>query len=80
MGLVPEPSSVGARKFSPPQELPQTDQRSAAGNRGQHLTHPVPPHYMGGPLTRGAYRALCEKLAVLHHREFGKFRRLNGRH
>ena len=28
----------------------------------------------------GAYRALCEKLAVLHHREFGKFRRLKGRH
>ena len=24
--------------------------------------------------------ALCEKLAVLHHREFGKFRRLKGRH
>ena len=30
--------------------------------------------------TWGAYRALCEKLAVLHHREFGKFRRLKGRH
>ena len=29
---------------------------------------------------QGAYRALCEKLAVLHHREFGKFRRLKGRH
>ena len=28
----------------------------------------------------GAYRALCEKLAVLHHREFGKFRRLKGCH
>ena len=27
-----------------------------------------------------AVRALCEKLAVLHHREFGKFRRLKGRH
>ena len=27
-----------------------------------------------------AARALCEKLAVLHHREFGKFRRLKGRH
>ena len=26
------------------------------------------------------WRALCEKLAVLHHREFGKFRRLKGRH
>ena len=26
-----------------------------------------------------AVRALCEKLAVLHHREFGKFRRLKGR-
>ena len=25
-----------------------------------------------------AVRALCEKLAVLHHREFGKFRRLKG--
>ena len=25
-------------------------------------------------------RALCEKLAVLHHREFGKFRRLKDRH
>ena len=31
-------------------------------------------------LAQGAYRALCEKLAVLHHREFGKFRRLKGRH
>ena len=27
-----------------------------------------------------AVRALCEKLAVLHHREFGKFRKLKGRH
>ena len=27
-----------------------------------------------------AARALCEELAVLHHREFGKFRRLKGRH
>ena len=27
-----------------------------------------------------AVRALCEKLAVLHHREFGKFRRLKGHH
>ena len=27
-----------------------------------------------------AVHALCEKLAVLHHREFGKFRRLKGRH
>ena len=27
-----------------------------------------------------AVQALCEKLAVLHHREFGKFRRLKGRH
>ena len=27
-----------------------------------------------------AVRALCEKLAVLHHREFGKFRRLKGRY
>ena len=27
-----------------------------------------------------AARALCEKLAVLHHREFGKFRRLKGHH
>ena len=27
-----------------------------------------------------AVRALCEKLAVLHHRDFGKFRRLKGRH
>ena len=27
-----------------------------------------------------AVRALCEKLAVLHHREFGKFRRLKGCH
>ena len=29
---------------------------------------------------KGAYRALCEKLAVLHRRAFGKFRRLKGRH
>ena len=27
-----------------------------------------------------AVRALCEKLAVLHHREFGKFRTLEGCH
>ena len=27
-----------------------------------------------------AVHALCEKLAVLHHWEFGKFRRLKGRH
>ena len=27
-----------------------------------------------------AVHALCEKLAVLHHQEFGKFRRLKGRH
>ena len=27
-----------------------------------------------------AVRVLCEKLAVLHHREFGKFRRLDGCH
>ena len=27
-----------------------------------------------------AVRALCEKLPVLHHREFGEFRRLKGRH
>ena len=27
-----------------------------------------------------AVHALCEKLVVLHHREFGKFRRLKGRH
>ena len=27
-----------------------------------------------------AVHALCEKLAVLHHREFGKFRRLEGCH
>ena len=27
-----------------------------------------------------AVRALCEKLAGLHHREFGKFRSLKGRH
>ena len=33
---------------------------------------------LGGVLC--AVRALCEKLAVLHHREFGKFRRLKGRH
>ena len=37
-----------------------------------------------GPMDYGgvpcAVRALCEKLAVLHHREFGKFRRLKGRH
>ena len=27
-----------------------------------------------------AVHAMCEKLAVLHHRESGKFRRLKGRH
>ena len=42
------------------------------------------PDASGGNLVLGgvpcAVRALCEKLAVLHHREFGKFRRLKGRH
>ena len=44
---------------------------------------------LSAPKIKGAYRALCarcaravralcEKLAVLHHREFGKFRRLEG--
>ena len=37
-----------------------------------------------GEVPRGgvpcAVCALCEKLAVLHHREFGQFRRLKGRH
>ena len=51
--------------------------------RAKHASPKQPPPY--GPLSarkavRGAYRALCEKLAVLHHREFGKFRRLKGRH
>ena len=32
------------------------------------------------PPPLGVYCALCEELAVLHHREFGKFRRLKGRH
>ena len=38
------------------------------------------PEASENSMTKGAYRALCEKLAVLHHREFGKFRRLKGRH
>ena len=33
----------------------------------------------GGSVSKGAYRALCARLAVLHQREFGKFRRLKGR-
>ena len=37
-------------------------------------------HASGRGTAMGAYRALCGKLAVLHHREFGKFRRLKGRH
>ena len=39
-------------------------------------------HAFGGRTVRcaRAVRALCEKLAVLQHREFGKFRRLKGRH
>ena len=41
------------------------------------LVNLVPPLCGGVPC---AVRALCEKLAVLHHREFGKFRRLKGRH
>ena len=47
---------------------------------------PVPNPFVAKPPADGccqawgAYRALCEKLAVLHHREFGKFRRLKGRH
>ena len=50
---------------------------------------PVFPHFCplnqrtSEPFSGGvpcAVRALCEKLAVLHHREFGKFRRLKGRH
>ena len=43
---------------------------------GPVLYAPYPPS--GGVLC--AVRALCEKLAVLHHRELGKFRRLKGRH
>ena len=39
---------------------------------------PSPPLVSGG--VPCAVRALCEKLAVLHHREFGKFRRLKERH
>ena len=43
--------------------------------------HPTTqPHTHTHTDTQGAYRTLCEKLAVLHHREFGKFRRLKGRH
>ena len=40
------------------------------------------PSYLWGRTVRCAHavRALCEKLAVLHHREFGKFRRLEGCH
>ena len=38
------------------------------------------PRPLRGGHAKGAYRALCEKLAVLHHREFGKFRRLKGGH
>ena len=40
------------------------------------------PHSLGGRTVRcaRAVHALCEKLAVLHHREFGKFKRLKGRH
>ena len=38
----------------------------------------IPEQLKGG--VPCAVRALCEKLAVLHHREFGKFRRLEGRH
>ena len=41
----------------------------------------VDRHAMGGRTVRCArVPALCEKLAVLHHREFGEFRRLKGRH
>ena len=50
--------------------FPQTVARKEA----LHVLHP----YIGG--VPCAVRALCEKLAVLHHREFGKFRRLKGRH
>ena len=47
------------------------------------MTNPSLTHnfeYTVSSISKGAYRALCEKLAVLHHREFGEFRRLKGRH
>ena len=45
-------------------------------------TVPVVHTHLWGRTVRcaRAVPALCEKLAVLHHREFGKFRRLKGRH
>ena len=48
------------------------------------ITYTWPAGEMARSIPQGgvpcAVRALCEKLAVLHHREFGKFRRLEGCH
>ena len=51
--------------------LPWGGERQGGGGRS-----------LGGRTVRcaRAVHALCEKLAVLHHREFGKFRRLEGCH
>ena len=57
--------------------------RRAAGPRARALGPPSPRVGSGVCVWGGvpcAVRALCQKLAVLHHREFGKFRRLKGRH
>ena len=47
-------------------------------SRSPHLAVHTEAQRRGG--VPCAVHALCEKLAVLHHREFGKFRRLKGRH
>ena len=56
-------------------ELGQEEHAGAYARRSKEVQVCGPRH-----ATRGAYRALCEKLAVLHHREFGKFGRFKGRH
>ena len=60
-------------------------QYTAALQRAEGSGSPLVHHCIAGGRGRTvrcarAVRALCEKLAVLHHREFGKFRRLKGRH
>ena len=55
---------------------PCTNMTSPPGKKGK----PTCTHRGRTVRCARAVRALCEKLAVLHHREFGKFRRLKGRH
>ena len=61
----------------PPPPPPAACACTGLSTHGGRLTIVFLVLYGGVPC---AVPALCEKLAVLHHREFGKFRILKGRH